>query len=38
MIRWHARAVEAATLVKGAIALTALVALVVGVGAGWRWE
>jgi hypothetical protein len=38
VIRWYARAFDAATLLKGAMALAALVALVVGAGAGWRWE
>ena len=38
VIRWYARALDAATLLKGAMALAALVALVVGAGAGWRWE
>lgn len=38
VIRWYARALDAATLLKGAMALAALVALVVGVGADWRWD
>jgi hypothetical protein len=38
VIRWYARALDAATLLKGAMALAALVALVVGAGAGWRWD
>jgi hypothetical protein len=38
VIRWYARVSDAATLLKGAMALAALVALVVGVGADWRWD
>jgi hypothetical protein len=38
VIRWYARATDAATLLKGAMALAALVALVVGAGADWRWD
>jgi hypothetical protein len=38
VIRWYARALNAATLLKGAMALAALVALVVGAGANWRWD
>jgi hypothetical protein len=38
VIRWYTRALDAATLLKGAIALAALVALVVGAGADWRWD
>lgn len=38
VIRWYARALDAATLLKGAVALAALVALVVGAGADWRWD
>ena len=38
VIRWYARALDAVTLLKGAAALAALVALVVGAGAGWRWD
>ena len=38
VIRWYARVSDAATLLKGATALAALVALVVGVGADWRWD
>lgn len=38
VIRWYARALNAATLLKGAVALAALVALVVGAGANWRWD
>jgi hypothetical protein len=38
VIRWYARALDAATLLKGAMAVAALVALVVGAGAGWRWD
>jgi len=38
VIRWYTRALDAATLLKGAVALAALVALVVGVGADWRWD
>jgi hypothetical protein len=38
VIRWHARVVNATTLLKGAVALAALVALVVGAGADWRWD
>jgi hypothetical protein len=38
VIRWYARALDAATLLKGAMALAALVALVVGAGADWRWD
>lgn len=37
MIRWYARAWNAATVLKGTMALAALVALVVGAGADWRW-
>jgi hypothetical protein len=32
------RAADAATLLKGFIAVAALVALVVGAGADWRWD
>jgi hypothetical protein len=38
VIRWHARAWEATTLLKGFLAVAALVALVVGAGADWRWD
>jgi hypothetical protein len=38
VIRWYARAWDAATLLKGVMAVAALVALVVGAGAGWRWD
>lgn len=38
VIRWYARAWDAATLLKGAMAVAALVALVVGAGADWRWD
>jgi hypothetical protein len=38
VIRWYARALDAATLLKAVVAVAALVALVVGAGADWRWD
>jgi hypothetical protein len=38
VIRWYTRTLSAATYVKVAVALAAVVALVVGAGADWRWD
>jgi hypothetical protein len=38
VVRWYTRMPNAASLLKVAVTLAALVSLVVGAGADWRWD